>query len=407
MSAGFIAVAARKDLRRIRRDPFSLAVWLGIPVVLAAMLSLLFGREPVAPQGRLLVADEDATFLSQAFSAAFTRGPLGKMILVEKTTAEEGRARIGRGDASAFLVIPKGLQQAFLENRPARLTLLTNPSQRILPQIVEETLSIATDAGFYLRQVAGDQLRVFTGKAAPADETIATSAVAFNRIGQSVRRYLDPPLIELDTAVVAESRPKQSKSFVALLFPTTLFMSLLFIANGLAFDIWRERMAGTLRRLAMSPVSMRAFLAGRLVTVAMVVAAVGALGLGALMALAGLPAARVPGAALWIVLAGCVFFLLLLLLALQPSTPRAASVWGNLVILPLMMVGGGFMPFEMMPDWMARVGRLTPNGWALARFTAILDGAAGPLDVALACAGLTALGAAAFLLAARSLRRAQ
>jgi ABC-type multidrug transport system permease subunit len=406
MNPRFITLAAVKDLRRIRSEPFAFAIWLGIPVVLAGLLSLLFGSAPPTPQGRLLVADEDETIVSQAFSAAFTRGPLGKMVLVERTTATEGRARIERGDASAYLFLPKGLQQAFLNNQPAKLVLLTNPSQHILPEVVRETLSMVVDAGFYLQYAAGGELRAFTTGRAPTDDDVARSAMAFNGLVRSVSRSLDPPLIQLETVVAAETSPTQSKSFAALFFPTTLFMSLLFIANGLALDIWKERMAGTLRRLAVTPVPVVAFLAGRVLTVALVMAAVGALGLSALLLLAGLPAERVPAAGVWLVLTGCVFFLLLLALCLQPATQRAANVWGNLLILPLMMLGGGFMPFEMMPAWMARIGRMTPNGWALTRFSTILEGKASAPEIAIAVAALALMGTAAFWLASRSLKKA-
>jgi ABC-2 type transport system permease protein len=148
-----------------------------------------------------------------------------------------------------------------------------------------------------------------------------------------------------------------------------------------------------------------AFLAGKLLTVAMVLSGVATLGLGALAVFGAAPLVRLPVAAVWLVLTGATGFLLFLLVALSASTHRAASVWGNLIVLPLSMVGGCFFPFEMMPAWMAKVGRLTPNGWALLRFTALLDGGAGAAETALGFAILIAVAALAFWLAARTLRR--
>jgi ABC-2 type transport system permease protein len=400
----FVACAAAKDLRRIRRDPFGLLMWLGIPVALAALMGLFFGRAPVAPQGRLLVADLDQSLLSRVFGASFSQGPLAKMVVVENVSEAEGLARIGRGDASALLIVPKGLQDAFLENRPARLRLLTNPSQRILPRIVEETESIVVEAGFYVQKVAGAQLRGLRSGQAATAESVAAAAVAFHTVGKSLARYLDPPLIQVTTEVV-EEKQQTSQSFAAIFLPSMVFMSLMFICNGLALDIWRERTAGALRRIAVSPAPLAAFLAGKLLTVAMVLGGVTALGLGSLAAFGAAPLVRLPAAALWLVLTGAAGFLLFLLVALSASTHRAASVWGNLIVLPLSMVGGCFFPFEMMPAWMAKVGRLTPNGWALLRFTALLDGRAGAAETALGFAVLIAVAALAFWLAARSLRR--
>jgi ABC-type uncharacterized transport system permease subunit len=55
------------------------------------------------------------------------------------------------------------------------------------------------------------------------------------------------------------------------------------------------------------------------------------------------------------------------------------------------MLGGAFFPFEVMPKWMAAVGRLTPNGWALERFKDLLFGEIGMAQLALNTLGLTAV----------------
>ncbi len=97
-------ISARKDLRRMLRDPMALAMWVGIPVLVAVLLFLVFGRRGEAvPQGRLLVADEDGSLLSSLLAGAFGQGELGNMLMVEKVKPEEGRRRMNRGDASALL----------------------------------------------------------------------------------------------------------------------------------------------------------------------------------------------------------------------------------------------------------------------------------------------------------------
>jgi ABC-type multidrug transport system permease subunit len=366
-------------------------------------MNLVFGGEAARPQGRLLVADEDESFLSNLLTGAFSRGPLARMLVIEKVGREEGRARIDRGDGSAFLIIPRGLQNAYLGNQPARLQLFTNPGQRILPKIVEETLSVAVDAGFYVQQVAGDQLRAFNAGQAPSDDMIARSSIAVNQLVTRLRKYLDPPLMQLETSVVEEKR--ETIGFAALFFPSMFFMALLFVAKALASEIWNERALGTLRRLSVTPAPLWAFLAGRLVFVGVVFSGVGLVALAAMRWLASVPVSNLPAAALWLVVNGAAFFLLLLVAALHASSQRAADVLGNLVIFPLLLLGGAFFPFEIMPDWMARIGRLTPNGWAVVRFKAILSGSASAGELGTALAGLSLIGALAFLLALRRLRR--
>src|SRR5213594_3867058 len=189
----FLLAAIKKDLRRLGRDPLALATSLGIPLVLVTLITLVFGGGQAAPHGRLLVADEDGTLLSQALIGAFSREPLSKMLVMETTGREEGQRRMDRGDASALLIVPKGFQDAFFQNQPAELRLVTNPAQKILPNIVEETLSIVVDGGFYLQRQAAIPLRNIAAEQTPSDDTVARVSIAFNRLGRSLTKYLNPP----------------------------------------------------------------------------------------------------------------------------------------------------------------------------------------------------------------------
>jgi ABC-type multidrug transport system permease subunit len=399
----FIWISAWKDVGRLRRDPLSLAIPMAIPLILGVLLNLIFGGGNATPQGRLLVADEDGTFVSNVLTGAFGREPLSKMVLVEKVPREEGRARIERGDASALLIIPRGLQDAVLRNQPAGLQLFTNPAQRILPNIIQEVLSIMVEGEFYLQQVAAEQLRSYDRGRAPTELEIIAASVAANRLVTNLRKYLDPPLIELQTAVSQESAPP--KSFAAIFFPSMIFMGLLFLSNTLAADIWKERNSGTLRRLCATPAELAAFLAGRVLFVVLVMLCVAVVGILTARWLANVPVANAPAAVLWLVFTGAVFFLLFLLLTLQASTQRAANVIANLVIFPLMMAGGSFFPFEAMPAWMARIGAWTPNGWAVVQFKAIVDGSGSAGKLTAATASLVVVSALAFVVALRKLRR--
>jgi ABC-type multidrug transport system permease subunit len=62
----------------------------------------------------------------------------------------------------------------------------------------------------------------------------------------------------------------------------------------------------------------------------------------------------------------------MMLIQLFASSQRGGEILTLTIIFPLMMLGGSFFPFEAMPGWMAYVGRLTPNGWALEHLKSIL-----------------------------------
>jgi ABC-type multidrug transport system permease subunit len=398
----FLWTSAWKDFVGLRRDPLSLAIPVAIPLILGVLLSIVFARDDATPQGRLLVADEDSTFASNLLIGAFSREPLSKMVLVERVSRGSGQARINSGDGSAFLIIPGGFQDAVFKNQPFRLSLFRNPSQQVLPKIIEETLNIMVESEFYLHQVAGNQLRSFANSGPPTDAQIAQSSVAINHVANGLQKYLNPPLIRLDTAISPDRL--QQKSFAAIFFPSMIFMASLFIANALSADIWKDRNSGTLRRLCTTPARLGAFLGGRVVFVVLVLLSVALAGVLSVQWLASVPVANPPAAVLWLACAGTLFFLLLLLLTLQASTQRGANVTANLVIFPLMMVGGSFFPFEVMPDWMAKFGAWTPNGWAVIRFKAIVDGTNPAGSLFGGAISLALLSTAVFLLILRRLR---
>jgi ABC-type multidrug transport system permease subunit len=404
----FVWISALKDLRRLRRDPVALGLWIGIPLFVVLLMYVMFGRGETRPQGRLLVSDEDATLLSGLVVGAFRQGRLAEMLRVEKLPREQAQEQMRGGKASAWLIIPQGFARALLRNEASRLTLVTNPAQRILPGIIEESVSILVEGAFYLHALAEDELRTLAegppGEAtAFPDAIIAELSVRFSRMGPDLARWLDPPRIQLETQIQRPSSATRA-NFGALFAPGVVFLALLFIALGLSGDFWKERSLGTLRRVRATPHSTVPVLGGKLLAASIIFFAVSLAGLGGASLAADIRAAAVLPGALWSAAAGTVLFLLLALIRLYASSARAAHVLANLVIFPMMLLGGSFFPLEVMPDSLARIGRWTPNGWALVQLKAILTGAVEPARLAAAAALPAAVGAAAFLLAARRLR---
>ena len=88
----------------------------------------------------------------------------------------------------------------------------------------------------------------------------------------------------------------------------------------------------------------------------------------------GVELGHVPLALLWTAIVGSGLTLLLILVQLWASSQRTGGLLTNLVTFPLLMIGGSFFPFEAMPEWMASIGKWTPNGWALLELKELLFG---------------------------------
>lgn len=407
---GFIVNAAAKDLRRYLRDPMALVLWLGMPLMTGGLLSLLFaGTETAPPRPHLIVADEDGGIVGDLLVRAFAAGRAKTFLEVEETNTKEGRERMGRGEASALLIVPPGFASAVLRDRPTKLVLVTNPAQRILPQIVEEALKIVVEGTFYLHRLAGPEVRELLadlpdgGEQLQEEDTSRISA-SVNKTVEHARKYLFPPVIELRSSV-DQASTAEPVSPAKLLLPGILFMALLFMAGNLSGDVWRERDLGTLRRAACTPASIGALLAGKLLAAALVIFGGALVVLVAGMLYLKVPLAKLPLSAAWSALAGVGFFLLFLTIQLYATNQRAGTVLTNCILFPLLFIGGSFFPFEAMPDWMAAVGRKTPNGWALQRLEDILFSSPTVSSLATSTAILLALSVPLFVFSERRLRR--
>jgi len=398
----FLIASARKDLLHIVRDPAGLAVWVGVPLVLLALISSVFGGERITPKGKLLLADEDDSLVSGLFTGAFSQGELGKMIETEKVTAEEGKRRMDRGGASALLIIPKGMGSAFLDRKAFQLTLIKNPSQSILPEMVEEVLSVLTEGGFYLQQALGDELTVF--QARPTDTAIAEVSVRFRKLGDAVRSLMDPLLIDVKTKLPPQ-QPVKRTSLGAAMLPGMLMLSMLFIAQGMCAEIWREKTKGTLRRVAMAPHALSHWLLGKLLAAVTMLMVLTSLTMaGGYLAL-GADYASPVAVLVWAVFSGAMLYLGIAALQFHASSDRAAATFTNLLILPLALAGGSMAPLESLPASVARIGRLTPNGAAVDQMRKLMEGEADPQRLLMAAGGLLALGTVGFALSLRRLRR--
>ncbi len=408
MNAAFVWSSARKDLVRRSRDPMSVLLWMAIPVVIGGLMSLVTsGAGGGAPKARVLLVDQDDSLLSGILASAFERAGVFE---VEEVELDEGRARIDEGDGSGLLIVPAGFGEALLREEPSTLRLVTNPAQRILPGMIEESLSILVDASFYLHRALGDDLQAMID--GPTDDVTrfdsafaAALTVRINERMQRMDRFLFPPVITLEVVEpAADEEAGPELTFGTLFFPAMLFMALFFVAQGLSDDVWRERTQGTLRRVVTTPQGTGAFLLGKLIAGTAVVGAVGATGAALAVFVFGFEPAAVGVSLVWVTLTGAALVLVMMLVQLLARTQRAGSLLTTVIMFPLLMLGGSFFPFEAMPEGMAAIGKLTPNGWALMEFKWFLGGGLEPGRMALDLIALGGVGVVLFWICARRLR---
>ena len=397
----FVRIAALKDLRRRLSDPAALAIWIGIPVVLAGMLSFISNTGGTPPRARILLVDQDKTALSGLLPAAVRQ--VNAPFDIEDVTLDAGRKRMDDGDGTALLVIPAGFQNAVAGTGSAELKLITNPAQQVLPAMVRQAMEVLVESAFYSQRLFGGPIRKIAGGtgAPPSAADVASIAVEINQQMAALQGVLLPPVINLTVKREASAPPL---NFGQLFLPGMLFMSFLFIAQGMSIDVWDEKREGTLQRLLAAPQSAGQLLLGKLIAGIGVTTVVSVVGLLAAVFWFGVAPSRLPAALLWCAFVSGALVALLTFLNLFASSQRGAELLSSVLVFPLMMLGGSFFPFEAMPAWMAAAGRWTPNGLGVATLKELLYGNVSVTALGIGVLGIGIPAALAFVGAWRRLR---
>ena len=192
-------------------------------------------------------------------------------------------------------------------------------------------------------------------------------AVTVRHKVKSVAPQLLPPIIDIE---IVEPPPKEPTPPLALLFlPGIILMAVMFSANGLAGDWWRERQQGTLRRLVYAPSQLGSFVAGKALAAAVIIGLVGGVTLLIGFLYHGISWAKLPSSLIWISISGVALFSWFAALQMLFSNQKTASVISSMLLFPLLMAGGSFFPLAVLPGWIAAIGRASPNGFVSHRRT--------------------------------------
>ncbi len=410
---GAILRLTLKDVRRRFARPMGMVINLSIPLVLAGMLALVFtGRDDEPPRIRLVVADEDEGPLSRFINGASGNEEATRyMEILQAPTRAEGLEILRDDDATALLVIPKGFGAALLADGKAEMELVKNPSQRIMPVVAQQGAEVVSLYLTAARAALGDEskrlARLFEGEG--WNESVGVAALVATVYGrvQEAEPLLFPPLIEIETAgETATADAGGGFSPIAWLYPGMVVMGLLFAGSAQMRDLLDEAQAGTLKRLLAAPLGAVQILVskilstGALVTIALASFLVtGWLAFG--IAWGPILPMTITSAVLALAVTG---FSAMIYAAAR--TQRQGDAFGGIVIMLMSLVGGAFVPVEILPGWLQTVSHGTLNYWATEALRALASGGGfrGP-DLNAALVGLAAVGAAFTLAGAFVLHR--
>lgn len=401
-----------RDLRRMVRNPVRTALLFSLPLMLAGIFALVFSGGGASEISiRVLVYDEDQGLISRVLGGAGS-SPETDQRLDLVSVGAEGFDMMDRGEASALIHFPSGFTQRYLDGEPNIISIVKNPAERFLPQVVEEGGRIGAELLSQGSRVFRTELATLgtmtKNTAFPSDLAVGTVASGVNHKLQSLERWVFPPVINLETKTVtpeiAHEAESNGGSILGFFLPGLSMMGILFLAQSSTRDILHDRESGLVRHLLTAPVSPADYIVGKCLTV-LVVSTLGFFFLVGFGVAAGVdwgPALTTVALVLAASLAasGALVFICSL-----SGTERQADALSTIVILVWCLIGGAFVPISQFPDFLRPLAKTTPVFWAVDGFQMAMQEGAGISAVSTNLLVLGATGVIFLGLGAGVLRR--
>jgi len=322
----------KNNLRQLLASKGTLVVALIMPVVLFAASLAAFGTGDGMYRWNVALVDQDQTALSQNLSEVLSQDANRVEALEEEEINEELKS--GRMDLA--VLVPAGFEQKVLSGEEPSLTLRSLKGQE-----VAGTMSVA------LNLYVADLLRIRDIQGLTDGQSLADS---YRNLMQEGMQYREVPVSEHS----GSAGMRQGSGFLFYV----LSISMLQVASL----ILKEKQLGTLSRIRQAPVErleyiFSVFLAGVLILL------VNLLSLHALITYAFSVYTTLSMYLLWFYY-GLVWLFIGIFMALIVNS---SAVHGSLIpILTVItsMLGGSYWPIWLMPEFMQKIARITPQYWA-------------------------------------------
>lgn len=322
----------KNNLRQLLASKGTLVVALIMPVVLFAVSLAAFGTGDGMYSWNVALVDQDHTALSQNLSEVLSQDANRVKALEEEEINEELKS--GRMDLA--VLVPAGFEQKVLSGEEPSLTLRSLKGQEVVG-----TVSVA------LNLYVADLLRIRDIQGLTDGQSLADS---YRNLMQEGMQYREVPVSEHS----GSAGMRQGSGFLFYV----LSISMLQVASL----ILKEKQLGTLSRIRQAPVErleyiFSVFLAGVLILL------VNLLSLHALITYAFGVYTTLSMYLLWFYY-GLVWLFIGIFMALIVNS---SAVHGSLIpILTVItsMLGGSYWPIWLMPEFMQKIARITPQYWA-------------------------------------------
>jgi ABC-2 type transport system permease protein len=368
----------RKEFLQIFRDPALVRMLFIIPIVQLLVLSNAATFE--VKRARMYVVDQDASTMS--------RGVVDRLAASGRFGREAGSASVRLGDEALMrrevelvLVIPGGFERDVVRERRADVQLLVNAEDGAAAGVTQA----------YAREILARYA---------ADLSVDLTPVMAVAGARSER-----PPVRGQPVIEVRSRGwyNLELDYRHYMVPGILVQLLTIVGTLItAMNIVREKEAGTLDQLNVTPVSRPVFIAAKLLPLWMIAMVVLAIGLVVARVAFGVP---IRGSLL-LIFAGAALYLVAALgiglwVSAVTETQQQAMFVNFSILLVYLLMSGLFTPVSSMPEWAQWIARANPMMHFIDMMRAVMLRGAGLADVTRQLGTLAIAGALVLTVAVR------
>ncbi len=398
-----VLYVAGLQLRLEMRDRSSLLWLLLVPIIFTTLIGAAFGGFGTSSQAsRVPVAfvDLDRSFASAVFEQALRSET---SLDVQTPSEADARQQLNDNKVPVLVLIPAGFGAAVEDGRSADVSLTRSAgtsSGYFLEQLISNaTARVSTLA--YAATVTTDQLAHW--RTMDSSTRLASWKASFQAAAASLA---DTPAVTTAYSVLARTKPQvqlpdsqtQSSAGFGVMFVMAGVL-------GMATTLVSERLRNTLARLLTTPLSITAFLSGKLTAMMTLGMAQFALFILWGRFVLNVDWGRNPLAVL-VLVAVYVFAAagLGVLVGSLCKTMAQAGIIATFVTYGSSMLAGSWWPIEITPPFMQQLARALPQYWAVNGLNKIIVrglgfGSLGPNILVLALTGTVCLIAGSIVFA--------
>lgn len=385
-----ILLIIKNDVKRRLKSPVAILVLIAIPLLMTTLVGSIFGPKSDDSnqllQIKVLIVDNDKNIASRFLLSAFDAEEMKEMFQVTMVEESEGRKLIGKGKASALIIIPDKFTENIGDGIPTEFTLIKNPGEQFMPRIVEEFMNTMAVVVSGFVQVFQPEIKAVKSMLdSPLENLAITDMTPFMEQSKdkilALKKYLDPLLLKLKSEIAGkEKKEEQTDSQTAtfnifgMLLPAMSIMFLLFIIEIFIRDILSEREDGKLRRMMFSPLKTSQYIMARICS-------------GWVMGIIVYAVIVVFGLLLFRIQWGNYFYLFIFvavtsfwiaaffaLLNAFFKNRNQAGAWIAPIILVFSAFGGSMLPVQQLPGSIRWISLMTLNQWFIRGTADIAEG---------------------------------